>query len=531
MNNRGKNPIKLSPGWIIALMGIPIFIGALDLTVVSAVLPHVIYDLELPIQTQLDKAAWIVTGYLMAYSIAMAVMGHLSDLLGRRKVFLLALGIFTFGSLMVAISDNWLTHAGLRVWYLFSHERADVPTFSLYLIIASRIIQALGGGAMVPVGMALIGDIYPIGKRSQALGIIAAIDTVGWVVGHLYGGIVVYYFDWRLIFWLNIPICAIAFGLIFWALRGIKQETAAKKMDWLGVLLVSAFLTLLIIGIGGGGNADVSISLNSQDKSVIWWALIAAFICLLGVILWERKSKHPLFDPTLFRIRNVLAGGLANLFIGCAMFIAIANVPIFINSVSTGTLERSAWDSGWLLSALTIPIAFAAIPGGWLTEKLHYRPPALLGLIVAATGFWWMTHWGVDTSYGAMVPQLILTGVGLGLTFSPIASAALDSAPPWQRGTVSAIVLTMRLVGMTIGVSSMTIYDINRANSLIRELISMDTSVYDMFRLSQEILVKVIDETFLIAAGLCLVSCAIVLLLSKKTINEEKTTHEQLHFQ
>ena len=531
MKNPGGQPLKLSQGWIIALIGIPIFIGALDLTVVSAVLPHVIYDLELPIQTQLDKAAWIVTGYLMAYSIAMAVMGHLSDLFGRRKVFLIALIIFTLGSLMVAVSDTWLTKAGLRVWYLFSNERADVPSFSLYLIIGSRIIQALGGGAMVPVGMALIGDIYPFGKRSQALGIIAAIDTAGWVVGHLYGGIVVYYFDWRLIFWLNIPICALAFGLIFWALRGVKLETVSKKMDWIGVFLVSAFLTLLIFGIGGGGNADVSISLDSQDKTVIWWALIAAAFCLLAAILWERKAKHPLFDPTLFRIRNLLAGGLANLFIGCAMFIAIANVPIFINAVSTGTLERSAWDSGWLLSALTIPIAFAAIPGGWLTEKLRYKIPALLGLIIASAGFFWMNHWAVDSTYREMIPQLILTGVGLGLTFSPIASAALDAAPPLQRGTVSAVVLTMRLIGMTIGVSSMTIYDINRANSLIRESIATDSSMYDMVRLSQEILVKVIDETFLIAAVLCLLSCVIVLLLSNRILNLGETSHEQLHLQ
>jgi MFS family permease len=509
---------KLSAGWIIALIGIPIFIGALDLTVVSAVLPHVIYDLELPIQTQLDKAAWIITGYLMAYSIAMCVMGHLSDLYGRRKVFLIALGIFTLGSLMVAVSDTWLTSAGLRLHYLVSRERVDVPTFSLGIIIASRVVQALGGGAMVPVGMALIGDSYPVGKRSWALGIIAAIDTAGWVVGHLYGGIVVYYFNWHVIFWLNIPVCIAAFALIYWALRGVPQETTAHKIDWVGVALISAFLTLLIVGIGGGGSADVSISANSQDKTVVGWALAASAVCLALTILWERRARHPLFDPALFKIRNLLTAGAANLLIGCGMFIAIANVPIYINAVGTGTLERGAWDSGWLLSALTIPIALAAIPGGWLTQKFGYKLPALAGIAVAGAGFLWMNGWQVETTYEAMIPQLMLTGIGFGLTFSPIASAALDSAPALERGTASAIVLTLRLIGMTVGVSSMTLYDINRANSIIRRLIAANASVGDMVRISQETLVKVIDETFLIAAALCALTFVIILFISNRTV-------------
>ncbi len=518
---------KLSAGWIIALIGIPIFIGALDLTVVSAVLPHVIYDLELPIQTQLDKAAWIVTGYLMAYSIAMSVMGHLSDLYGRRKVFLIALAIFTLGSFMVAVSDTWLTSAGLRIHYLFSRDRLDVPTFSLQIIIASRVIQALGGGAMVPVGMALIGDIYPVGKRSWALGIIAAIDTAGWVVGHLYGGIIVYYFNWHLIFWLNIPICILAFLLIFWALRNIPQETNAHTIDWVGVALISAVLTFLIVGIGGGGSADVSISADSQDKTVIWWALAASAVCLVITILWERRTRLPIYDPALFKIRNLFTGGAANLLIGCAMFIAIANVPIYINSVGTGTLERGAWDSGWLLSALTIPIAVAAIPGGWLTQKYGYKIPALVGIAMAGAGFLWMNHWQVDTTYGAMIPQLILTGIGFGLTFSPIASAALDAAPPLQRGTASAIVLTLRLIGMTVGVSSMTIYDINRANSIIRKLIAANASVGDMVRISQETLVKVIDETFLIAAVLCALTFVIIFFISNRTLETGGGEHER----
>jgi MFS family permease len=504
---------SLSTGWIIALISIPIFIGALDLTVVSAVMPHVLYDLQIPIQTQLDQAAWMITGYLLAYSIAMGVMGHLSDLWGRRKIFLIALAIFTLGSFLVAISDGWLTQVTLRVHYLFSRNRVEVSSVSLYLLIASRMIQALGGGAMVPVGMALVGDLYPPGKRSRALGIIAAVDTAGWVVGHLYGGIIVYYFNWHVIFWLNLPICLLAFLLIFWALRSLPQARSTAHVDWLGVLGVAAFLSLLIVGIGGGGNANISIGQQTQDKTILWQALIASAICLAGLIWWENHTHSPMFDPALFKIRNLVMAGAANFLIGCSLFIAIANVPLFISSLVAGTLEQGAWQSGWVLSALTIPAALAALPGGGLTEKWGYRMTTLVGLGIAVAGFAWMFHWGVQTSTASMVPQLILTGVGFGLTFSPIASAALDASPSAQRGSASALVLTLRLIGMTVGVSSMTTYDFNRANFLTGSLIPADASLEQMYNLSQQILVQVIDETFLIAAALCVLAAVFTLFL------------------
>lgn len=172
---------------VIALISIPIFIGALDLTVVSAVLPRVVTDLEIP-ATRLNDAAWIVSGYLLAYTVAMTFMGRLSDLIGGRKVYLLALVIFAFGSYWVAAADTWPMQLALRLCYQF-HFYPDPPRVALVTLIIGRVIQAFGGGAMVPVGMALAGDLYPAAQRAKPLGIIAAVDTSGWVVGHLYGGI------------------------------------------------------------------------------------------------------------------------------------------------------------------------------------------------------------------------------------------------------------------------------------------------------------------------------------------------------
>jgi len=233
------------PALIVGIISIPIFVGALDLTVVSAVLPQVIYDLEIPYQTGLDDAAWIVTGYLLAYSVAMTFMGRLSDLYGRRRVYLLALVIFAIGSYLVAVAEAWPTRVALRSYYLLFTGRPDPARVTLLMLIIARMIQAFGGGAMVPVGMALVGDLYPAGERAKPLGIIAAVDTAGWAVGHYYGGIVTYHLDWRTIFWLNLPICALAFIFIYLVLRRLPQKPFVQRMDWLGATLITLALMAL----------------------------------------------------------------------------------------------------------------------------------------------------------------------------------------------------------------------------------------------------------------------------------------------
>lgn len=502
----------ISPALVIALISIPIFVGALDLTVVSAVLPQVIYDLELPLQTQLDNAAWIVTGYLLVYSVAMSFMGRLSDIHGRRKVYLLALGVFALGSLMVAVADHHLVSPTLRIYYLLGGSgRPQTSSVALWLIVAARMIQAFGGGAMVPVGMALVGDLYPPEHRGRALGAVAAVDTAGWVVGHLYGGIIVRYFDWRIIFWLNLPICLLGFILIFFALRGLQQPPAKTRMDWPGALLISASLTLLNVGLGSGSE----ISLTGQRAGAPAYAIpaVGGAVVFLGLFIWRQaRARHPLLELRLFKRRNVWAASLANFLVGAALFIAIANVPLYINSLVAETLEQGAWESGWMLCALTIPIALASSPGGWLAERRGYRLPAVLGLLAAIAGFVIMSGWKMDITYARMVPQLAFAGIGLGLTFAPIATAVVNAAPDEQRGIASAMVLTFRLVGMTVGVSGMTTYGLRRVDFLT-SLIPAGSDYGYLVQRGMEILLQVINETFLIAAGVCVLALIPAILL------------------
>ncbi|MEW5940190.1 MAG: MFS transporter [Chloroflexota bacterium] len=518
---------RIQPGIALALIGLPIFIGALDLTVVSAVLPHVILDLEIPLQTGMDDAAWIVTGYLLAYSVSMTFMGRLSDLVGRRRVYLLALAIFAFGSYLVAVAHAWPTQLALRVGYLFVDGRLDAAYVTLYALVTARVIQAFGAGTMAPVGMALVADLYPPERRARALGFIAAVDTAGWVVGHLYGGIVVRYWEWSLIFWLNLPVCLVAFILIGYFLRGVPQERGAGRMDWLGAALIAVALTLLNVGLGSGSEGVGVAPGSGSGLTRFSLVLVLASLVFLALFLWRQaKARQPLIDPSLFRRPNYRAASLANFLTGVSLFIAIANVPLFINTLVAQTLEQGAWDSGWMLSGLTVPLALASVPGGWLSEKRGYRLPAMLGLCLAIFGFFLMSGWNAQSPYSTMAAHLALGGIGIGLTMAPIAAAVVNASPPDQRGISSALVILFRLIGMTVGGSGITTYDLTRADALSNQLLSASPSLNETIRVGLEVTERVISESFVIAAMAAALAFIPVLALknrlSANEVNNER---------
>lgn len=491
-----------SAGFKLALIAIPIFIGALDLTVVSAVLPHVLIDLKIPFQTGMDDAAWIITGYLLAYSVSMTFMGRLSDIHGRRKVYLVALVIFAVGSYLAAVAHTWPTRLALRVYYLVASGRPDLSYLSLYILIAARMIQAFGAGTMVPVGMAMVGDLYPEGARARPLGMIAAVDTAGWVVGHLYGGIIVRFWSWQTIFWLNLPICLAAWFLIRNLLAESRPAGESGTMDWLGASLIAAALSILNIALGSGaeGSSTASVEeLSGLPPEVI--PLLVASLAFLLLFIWRQaRARDPLIELSLFREKNYLPATLTNFLVGVALFIAIANVPLFINSLIASSPEQGAWESGWMLSGLTVPMALAAVPGGWISDRRGYRLPSLLGLGMAVAGFTLMTGWKSDVSYLTMGWNLAFTGIGLGLTMAPIAAAVINASPAEHRGTSSALVIIFRLVGMTIGVSGITTYGLRRSRYWSARLLSESPDMAEIARVSVEMAERVISETFLIAA-------------------------------
>ncbi|MGB7540066.1 MAG: MFS transporter [Anaerolineales bacterium] len=464
------------PGLILAGVCLPVFLGALDLTIVSAVLPAVVADLDVPLQTGLDEAAWAVTGYLLAYAVSMTFMGRISDLWGRRRVYLLCLAIFFLGSWWVAASPGWPAEIAYRIARVTAGGRPDHSLMALYALIFGRVVQAFGAGAMVPVSMALAADLYPPERRALPLGLIGAVDTAGWVLGHLYGGIMVQFFAWPVLFWINLPLIVLMFGLTVWAFRGLSESRSAVPMDWIGVVWITLALTELNLGLAAG-NAGAAGADSGAGISPVPLAL--ALLAFGAFVLHELRAPHPLLNLRLYRQRNISASSVLNLIIGFCLMAGLVSVPLFINLAGAQDIGQGALVSGYLLGAFTIPLALAALPGGWLTGRIGYRLTTLIGLAIALSGFGLMTQWQSGMAVQAvafftsgaapegpglllMVAGLALAGIGLGLTIAPIGTAVINGAGESERGIAAAAVIILRLIGMSLSVSLLTTYGLRR---------------------------------------------------------------------
>ncbi|WP_298490582.1 MFS transporter [uncultured Chloroflexus sp.] len=471
------------PRITLGLVCLAIFIGAVDLTVISAVLPKVMIDLRLSLDTELNRASWAVSGYLLAYTVSITFMGRLSDLLGRRMVYLVCLIVFLIGSAWVAAAPN------------------------LTMLIIGRVVQALGAGAMVPVSMALVGDLFPPGQRAAALGLIGAVDTAGWMVGHLYGGVLMRIFDdWRLLFWLNLPIGLVALGLTWYALRQIPTPPRAGHFDWLGTMLLSGSLVALNVGLAAGSELGATDFYGERlGPPPYAGLLVLVALVLLALFVWaERRSPDPLIGLELFTRRDTAMACVINVMVGFGLAIAITNVPLYINTylllyhpTDSDILRIAAWDAGWMLSALTLTMAAAALPGGLLTGRYGGQLPALLGLGLALVGSTLMAFWGPEATYLRMGLELALTGIGLGLVIAPVADTVVAAAGEDRRGAASALVIALRLVGMTVGVAILTLWGVHRQDELRRAGADNPLAMTDPARFLMEIAAQVIGETFL----------------------------------
>lgn len=558
-------PIRQHRRWVImALILVPVFIGALDLTIVSAILPEVLTKLNIPIDTNLGTAAWAVTGYLLAYTVSMTVMGRISDLVGRRGVYLLCLGIFIAGSWWVASNGEFPTALLNTIARQVFHQRPDLTQLTLLAVIIGRVIQALGAGAMVPVSMALVGDLFPPEQRAQPVGIIGAIDTAGWVLGHLYGGVMVKLFndhgeqigaalrplglaapDWHTLFWLNVPIGLIALVLTWWALRGVPHPVGRGRFDFIGALLISLSLIGLSLGLGGSLDVTSSTSLNTLQSgsaaSINVPVLVGAGLCFVLFLLWEWRSADALIDLHLFRKRNVSAASATNLLVGFCLMLGLVSVPLLVNlraeNATAASIASAAQEAGILLSALTIPMALIAVPGGSISNRIGYRATTLSGLALAALGLLAAgLTWRADTPSLLMGGEMLLVGVGLGLTISPVGTAVINDAEETKRGVASALVIILRLVGMTVAISSLTTYALSRVAALVdvaRAAFPAGLAADELQRRSVAAYfvsgIQVIDEMLIIGAVVCAVALLPAMFLhgSAKSEEAELTLHHK----
>ncbi|HLJ35421.1 MAG TPA: MFS transporter, partial [Ktedonobacteraceae bacterium] len=425
---------------------ISVFFTAMDQTVVVTALPPIINDLNIGV-VHLDHAAWIISAYLLGFVIAMPLMGRVSDIFGRRRIFLLCLSIFGIGSLLCGIAPV----LG-QLWDISFLGNIGIDTSSpgLIWLIAARFIQAIGGGAVVPVAMAIAGDFYGQERRGLALGIIGAVTEAGGVIGPLYGALIVQSFGWQYIFFFNIPIVIVLLALA-WVLipRGTRQH---EGIDWIGALLLGVALTCLSLGLAQQGTDLGPITTTGATPQNNPIALALAAIFLIAFILFERKVRWPVVDLALFKRFAFTSTALVSLFVGAALIIAMADIPIFVDTV----LQRPVLDSGLALLRLTAMIPVGALLGGWLCSHVTCRVTGVIGLLFTAVGFYLMSRWPIDVGWTQITISTMTAGLGFGLVIAPIGTTALNAVRATQAGMSSAIVTSLRMVGMMLGLAALT---------------------------------------------------------------------------
>ena len=416
-------------GVVLALAGAGVFLAALDQTSVVTALPEIINDIDLPV-TDLDRGAWIITGYLVGYTAAMPLVGRLSDTYGHRRVYVASMLVFMLGSALVAVGD------------------------SLGWLIGARIVQAVGGGAVVPVAIALVSQNLPESRRGIAIGAIVAVAEAGAVLGPLYGGLIIELLDWRWIFWSKLPVGGVIILLMAATVK--DDRPSAGAVDYTGGLLLGASLVLLALGLSGDALLGPGVG---------WQAgfLAAAGVSLLSFFWWEARATDPLLPLHLLRLVPLAAANGANVLIGGALILALVNIPLMTDTI----MGKQPLEGGLRLLRLTMMIPIGAVLGGLLYQRFGYRVPMVTGLTLAALGFVLLGRWPLDVGDPRMSLELMVGGLGFGLVVTPVTLAALNHVGVGQRATSAALVTVMRMVGMIAGLSALSSWGQDRFQSLV----------------------------------------------------------------
>lgn len=487
-----------------------VFLAALDLTVVAPILPTVISDLNIN-TVDADRYAWIVLAYLVAYTATVPLTGRLSDYLGRLPVFAGAMLLFMAGSLVAAQAEG------------------------LGTMIVGRTLQGLGGGAMLPVSMALVADIVPPQRRAAALGLVAAVDTFGWVLGPVWGAAVHAAFDsWRAIFWLNLPLGALAALALLWARPHLGRPAERDAPNLLSAVLGVTGLVAATVALSSGGEAGLSAEQGAaalggsvNPVSAYRWPLLGfAALALIGFVISEWKARSPLLPRALIRSRLFQLAGGANLLVGAALIVAMVNAPLTIALLADE--DQHAGYTALILGAFTLLMTAGAIIGGRVANRVDGRWPALAGLAIGAAGFALMSAWTDELNLSWMSVTVGIAGLGLGIVIAPIAEAAIRAAGTASYGAASGLVLLARLIGMTVGLAGVTSFALARLDVRVSELPAIPPnpgeSTADYFNRQQTYLeeqlipltLDVVHETFLVAAALCLLTIPLVLLMRQR---------------
>jgi MFS family permease len=412
---------------------------------------------------ELRKASWIINGYLLVYILMMPLAGRLADLWGARRLFLAALAVFTVGSAVAGVAQD------------------------LDQLIAARLVQALGGGVLVPVGTAAAAHLFEGDGRPRALGVVGALTFLGMAAGPFLGAAILSSIHpegplteaglehstvadmlapaWRWIFFANMPIAVIAF-VVAWALApGWETPRRAGRVDALGAIVFGIALAAGLIAltlIGARPTADATIAPAAVSGGL---AAIAAVATILAVVRALRQ-RDPFLDVRLFRDRAFSSAALVSALTGYAFATAIIGGAVFVDRVLYGGPDEQRLALGALAGATAI----GALLSGFAVRFATYRAVTLAGLAASVVALLLMSRWSTTSTIVDVAVTLALFGLGFGLSVTPRSTAAVEAAGRAAFGVASSVVTVARMLGMAVGLAVLTAYGSTTIDRLSAEV-------------------------------------------------------------
>jgi EmrB/QacA subfamily drug resistance transporter len=402
--------------WTLAAVSVGLFMIMLDNTVVNVALPSMQRSLHL----SLADLEWVVAGYALTFAAFMLTGGKLADLLGRRLIFMVGLVVFTGASLACGLAPN----GGF--------------------LIGARVVQGLGGALMNPATLSIIAATFAPRERGRAIGIWAGVSAMALAIGPLVGGLLTEHINWNWIFFINVPIGIIGLITAPMLISESRDMSLHQTPDVPGLVTSALGLFSLTYALIEGNS-------HGWGSTRIIAALAIAAASLIAFVMLERRQRAPMLDLSLFKNRTFSGANTAMLFVGLAMFGTFLYLTLYMQNVA----GYSPVKSGATFLPMTILIILVAPQAGRLSDRFGSRWFVGIGMTLLSIMLLYFSRLGATTTFWELLPGLILGGVGMGMTMTPVTAAAMSSVPIDKAGVGSAVLNSMRQVGGSLGIAVM----------------------------------------------------------------------------